>query len=65
MALSKEFQAKLDRHETATIKTKEFIAAGGDIESEEGQKLGLEMIKAANDLRSAFARPFLKNSTQK
>ncbi len=66
MATTKEeFQAKIDRHEAATKKTREFIAAGGDRKSEEGMRLGLEMIQTLDELRAEFERPFLKDISPK
>lgn len=62
MATSKELEMKLELHEAAWNRTKQFIAAGGDTRSEEGKRLGLELIKTANELWAAFENPFLKRS---
>jgi hypothetical protein len=61
MATSKEeLQAKIKRLEAARIKTEEFVAAGGDLKSNEAVPLGMEMIHAFNDLSTEFGHPILK-----
>jgi hypothetical protein len=48
MSIKEEWKAKTDRLERARIKAEEFVAAGGDLKSEEAVPLGLEMLHAWN-----------------
>jgi hypothetical protein len=41
------------------MKAEEFVAAGGDLMSDEAVPLGVEMIEAWDDLVSEFRRPIL------
>jgi hypothetical protein len=58
VATNKEqFRRKVNRAHAARIKAEEFVAAGGDLMSDEAVHLGAEMIDAWDDLVSEFRRP--------
>lgn len=60
MATNKEqFRRKVNRAHAARMKAEEFVAAGGDLMSDEAVPLGVEMIEAWDDLVSEFRRPIL------
>jgi hypothetical protein len=60
MTTREQWKAKTDRLERARIKAEEFVAAGGDLKSEEAVPLGLEMINACNEVTTLFGHPILK-----
>ena len=53
-------QEKTARLEAARIKVEEFVAAGGDLKSPAAAPLGLELIKAADELGREFGHEILK-----
>jgi hypothetical protein len=66
VATNKElFQKKVDRAHAARIKAEEFVAAGGDLQADEGGPLCVEMIEAWNDLSKEFEHAILKDSKDK
>ena len=55
VATSKDrLQAKIERIHTARIKVEAFVAAGGDLKSEEAGPIGLELSEGVNDLLMEF-----------
>jgi len=54
-----QFRFKVNRAHAARIKAEEFVAAGGDLQSDEAVPLGFEMIEAWNDLVTEFRTPVL------
>lgn len=53
----KQFLAKVNRAHAARIKAEEFVAAGGDLKSNQAVPLSIEMIDAWNDLLTEFRSP--------
>jgi hypothetical protein len=60
MTTREEWQAKTDLLERARIKAEEFVAAGGDLKSKEAEPLGMELIRAFNEVSTLFGHPILK-----
>jgi hypothetical protein len=55
MATSKDrLQAKIERIHAARIKVEAFVAAGGDLKSEEAGPIGLELSEGVNELLMEF-----------
>jgi hypothetical protein len=66
LATNKElFQKKVDRAHAARIKAEEFVAAGGDLQSDEAVPLCVEMIEAWNDLSKEFEHAIQKDVKQR
>jgi hypothetical protein len=49
-----ELQAKIERVHAARMKVEEFVAAGGDLRSQEAVPIGLELARACNSLCEEF-----------
>ena len=47
-------QAKIDRVHKARMNAEQFIDAGGDLKSQEAGPIGMELIRATNDLAAEF-----------
>ena len=56
-----QFRFKVNRAHAARMKAEEFVAAGGDLQSDEAIPLGFEMMEAWSDLLTEFRRPMLTN----
>jgi hypothetical protein len=59
MTTKEEWKAKNARLERARIKAEGFVAAGGDLKSEEAVPLAMELIKAFNEVSTLFGHPIL------
>jgi hypothetical protein len=49
-----QLQAKIDRVHAARMNAEEFINAGGNLNSQEAGPIGMELIRAANELATEF-----------
>ena len=66
MVTKEEWKAKNDRLERARIKSDEFVAASGDLQSKEAAPLGSELVNAFNEVYALFSgRSFIKDAKTK